>query len=200
MVCADCGGKMIRSKSGTFLCRINLNGQGCVRKGIEEAELKEAIFQSFWIQFALAGGMERLLVLFQTQLNLQEQNKQKEKKLEDQIQQKSIVKYRTLFEAYANGVITEAEYLSAKIQYKKEIEEQLSELEQRKQAISGSFSLQNQWITAIWKKQRELVITQKAAAELIQRIRVIDSDRIEIVWNFQDKWVHCFDLDACRKE
>lgn len=203
LFCADCGAKMIRDKkvsSGMvrydFFCRMehgNLDGWGCRKIHIEEVVLKQIIFQGLRIQLEWNRGVEKLFSLFWAQFELQ---KQIEKRAEDRIQQKSRIKSRALFERYSNGVITEAEYLVAKTQYRKEIEEQLSKLEQRKQAISSSFSLQNQWITAVKEKKSEFVMTRKVITELVQRVWVLEGDRIEIVWNFRDEIVRSIEGDC----
>lgn len=206
LICADCGTKMIRhgreNSSGeadyTFLCRIyreNLDKQGCIRKSVREAELKECMVRTLCMITEVTGTFERVCQQLQNRIKIQEWNRIRKEQIR-QIQQKikrNITMRNILFEAYSEHTITEAEYLFTKGEYQEEEEkmkEQILEVEREEQRVESSFSSQKEWIMALKKCQSENVVTRNMVAEMVLCIRVYGDRRIEIVWNFRDEMVH----------
>lgn len=206
LICADCGTKMIRQKrenlskaaSYTFLCRIyreNLSQQGCIRKSVKEWEVKECMTQTLYIMMKSTVGVEGWFQSLQRQLNiLKECRKQSDpmRQLQKKIKQNR-TKKKSLFESYSDHTITETEYLFTKAQYKKEEQEwkkQLLELEEKESILTPFPSQQEKWFQALKEKQSEKVITRNIATELILCVQVLENHMIEIIWNFQDIWIH----------
>lgn len=92
----------------------------------------------------------------------------------EKIQQK-IKRYRFLrvflFESYCNHMLTEAEYFSIKEKYDRE--EQMMKLEQFE------------------------IVSEKMIEELVQNIDISRNNEINLIWNFQDEFIH---LTAQKKE
>lgn len=209
LICADCGTKMIRHKSvspaGTpryvFICRIyeeNKSGQGCSIKSIGEPELMECVLQSLQAQIKLVIELEKFLKKLQEKPEF----RKKDKDLTDtivQIQQKqnrNIALRSLLFEAWSDNTLTEAEYLSMKTQYGKEMQElnqKLAQFQEEKSRIDNFFSPQNHWISILKKYGNETTLTREAILTLIKQIKISGYNQIEIMWNFQDEFTRLAD-------
>lgn len=205
VVCAGCGSKMKRhkdvSKSGTarysFFCRVyvdNPGRQGCVGKWVGEPELTEAVFSALRAQMDVALDLEHMLEDLQEQGGFQK----KCRELSEQIRKvrrkaKRNASLRgSLFEAYCDHTLTEAEYRSMKTAYEaeaQELAEELGLLEEKNKSYICGLSPQNKWIAALKKYRDEKAITREMAVELIRCIRVSCNREIEIVWNFGDEFV-----------
>ena len=204
LICADCGTKMIRHKSvspaGTpryvFICRIyeeNKNGQGCSIKSIGEPELNECVLYSLQVQMKLAVEIETLLEMLQKQPEF----KNKRKALTDAIskvqqkQKRNIALLSSLFEAWDDNLLTETEFLSTKMQYKKEMQDlnhQLTKLQEEEKNIDNLFSSQKKWISTLKKYSKENTFTRNMALEFVKQIKISGYNHMEIIWNFQDEF------------
>jgi len=204
LICGDCGTKMVRCKSvsptGTaryaFICRVyveNMGKQGCGIKRVGEPELEKAVLGSLEMQIGLALGLEKKLAKAQSQPNFQKKCQEMEGRI-GQLQKKvkrNAVLRSSLFEAYSDHTLTEAEYLSMKEEYDKEateLKEKLSQLEQEYENGILPLSPQNHWIAFLKKCRKTKAITRKMAVELIESIYVSGYNEIKITWNFQDEF------------
>lgn len=204
LVCADCGAKMTRhknvSRAGavryTFICPTyaqNLGGQGCSLKCIGEPELKEAVFSALRIQAGFALGLEKALGRLQGQENFRE----KRRELSENIRKarkkagRNASLRASLFEAYCDHMLTEAEYLSMKEGYDREAEglaAELDQLEKEKIRHTRELSPENKWIVSLKKYREGKGMTREMAEELIRSICISGYNEARITWNFQDEF------------
>ncbi len=204
LICGDCGTKMVRykevSRLGTirygFHCRVyaeNLSGQGCTRKWVGEPELKEAVLCGLKVQMDLATDRGKLLKKLRESPEYQSRYQavlDKIRQVQQKIKRNQTIR-SSLFASYAEKVLTEPEYRSMKKTYGEEadgLKKELLCLEEEEKKLSRSFSLQEEWITALKSYEGEKAVTKKMVSELIQCIKVSGYHEIEIIWNFQDEF------------
>ncbi len=205
VICGDCRTKMLRYKNVspagavryTFICRVyaeNLSGQGCTKKCVGEPELKEVVFHALRIETEAALKLEDLIKRTQKKSDF----RKKQEAITEQIRllKQDIgrnMAYRSaLFESFSDHTLTEQEYVSLKQEYDQKTasyQKELEGLKREEQDFIKTVSPQNQWIKALKKCQAEKTVTREMAVELIDHIKVIGYNEIEIVWNFKDEFV-----------
>ena len=95
-----------------------------------------------------------------------------------------------LYESFALGEISKAEYLTAKTAAVKQRDEtavQISELEAALDNMSADGSLQNGFVSAFKKYLDVEEITSEIMADVLQEVRIFPDGRIETVWNYRDE-------------
>ena len=95
-----------------------------------------------------------------------------------------------LYESFALGEISKAEYLAAKTAAVKQRDEtavQISELEAALDNMSADGSLQNGFVSTFKKYLDVEEITSEIMADVLQEVRIFPDGRIETVWNYRDE-------------
>jgi len=95
-----------------------------------------------------------------------------------------------LYESFALGEISKAEYLTAKTAAVKQRDEtavQISELEAALDNMNADGSLQNGFVSAFKKYLDVEEITSEIMADVLQEVRIFPGGRIETVWNYRDE-------------
>ena len=95
-----------------------------------------------------------------------------------------------LYESFALGEISKAEYLTAKTAAVKQRDEtavQISELEAALDNMSADGSLQNGFVSTFKKYLDVEEITSEIMADVLQEVRIFPDGRIETVWNYRDE-------------
>ncbi len=98
--------------------------------------------------------------------------------------------YDSLFQNYADKLMTEREYTEMKQKYRSDIEqaqERLEALEQR-QKDARRQTTENPWLTACGQYRQERSLTEAMAHALIERVEVDAENHVSITLRYRDEY------------
>ena len=200
--CADCKTNMIRKKvnraDGTvyylFLCHVyeQLDKNACTKKSIRETDLREALYSCIIKQINLTVDINRIIQDIKKEQDYIKQNNALDKKineLKQKLQQNQ--RYRgTLRKDYVDGVINEQDYIYMKSNYEDEknnLQSELELLESNKFQHDSMLSGENKCIAEFKKYENECYLSAQMVSALIERIEVIDYNKIIVRFKYRDE-------------
>ena len=98
--------------------------------------------------------------------------------------------YDSLYQNYADKLMTEQEYTEMKRQYRSDMERaqaRLEELEQR-QRDERQRTTENPWLTACDQFKEETALTEAMAHALIERVEIDAENRVSITLRYRDEY------------
>lgn len=96
----------------------------------------------------------------------------------------------SLFQSYADKLMTEREYTETRTQYRADMEKaraRLKELEHQRQAGERQ-TTQNPWLTACSRFQTETGLTADMAHALIERVEIDAENHVSITLRYRDEY------------
>ena len=191
--CGVCGYAMghNRGKQMYFYCRTPRHNDAFICAGrTAEADILEVVSKGLHVQALMAVELCRLW---------EEQRRGQKKDIS--VGKKNLARLREmhqrisqqvtgLYESFALGEISKAEYLTAKTAAVKQRDEtavQISELEAALDNMNADGSLQNGFVSAFKKYLDVEEITSEIMADVLQEVRIFPGGRIETVWNYRDE-------------
>ena len=191
--CGTCGYAMSRVQEPApyFVCRTSrMNTAYTCRDRIPEADILETVTEGLHVQALMAVELSRLWAE-------QRQGRKKDitaarKNLAGlrERHQRLSQQVNDLYESFALGEISKAEYLTAKAaaaQQRDNTAARISELEAELENMGMDGSLRNGFVSAFGKYLEVEEITDEIAADVLQEVRIHPGGRIETVWNYQDE-------------
>ena len=98
--------------------------------------------------------------------------------------------YDSLFQNYADKLMSEREYTEMKRQYRSDMERaqaRLDELEQR-QKDERQQTMENPWLTACGQFREEQALTADMAHALIERVEIDAENHVSITLRYRDEY------------
>ncbi|MCD8100399.1 MAG: recombinase family protein [Oscillospiraceae bacterium] len=199
--CTDCKRPLVRYKSVShgkklwynFICPTHANDPKlCPKKSIREDKLTEIVAAAIQRQVALAVDMEAVIRDIN---NLPSFCREVEQSRSHIINAKRTLKrcqslYDSLYQSYAEGLMSEDEYISLRERYKQQADEAtqtISVLEQE-MLCSKQYTPENLFLQAFTKFQSCTELTRDMLTALIERIYIDEHDGVEIIFKCRDEY------------
>lgn len=198
IVCADCGAAMVRKnayaggkKYQYYVCSRNKETKECSNHRIAVDKLEEAVLQFLQVQINnildLKQVMEKVSTIPFQELDIKELEKrigQKETEIERCKELRNM-----LYEDMKDGIVSKEDYMElheAYTQKRDSAEESVRKMKQEIKDILASNTDKYKWLDYFAEHQNIDRLTRNVAVELIDRVRVIDKNSIEVVFSFED--------------
>ena len=191
--CGTCGYAMSRVQGAEpyFVCRTSrMNATYTCRDRIPESDILETVSEGLHVQALMAVELSQLW-------EEQRQGRKKDaaavrKNLAGlrEIYQRLSWQVNSLYESFAMGKISKAEYLDTKAAAAKQRDDaavRISELETALDNMGADGSLRNGFVSAFGKYLEAEEIIDEIAAEVLKEVRIHPGGRIEIAWNYRDE-------------
>lgn len=200
--CADCKRPLVRYKNvvnkGTrvyynFVCPSHAdNPDSCPKKYFYESELTEILWDLLQRQIALADSISKQLRHINASPELTRLDTALNHDIEaaEKALKRTQALYLSLYQMYADKMLTEREYMELKRQYREEGEQaqrKLDLLKQRAQARSEQTE-HNPWLTTCARFQSEPQLTAEMAHALIERVEIGADNQLSITLRYQDEY------------
>jgi len=202
LYCADCKRPLVRYRSVTnkgrnlsyvFICPSHADDPAsCPKKYIHETEVTDVLWAALQREIALAGELETLTRqyrrspaavsregLVNRELSATRQDLDRARMLHD-----------SLFQNYADHLMSEREYVELKQQYKadmKRSQARLDAAERQRQEIRKRTE-ENPWVTTFGRFQGTAELTAEMAHALVERVKIDAKDHISIFLRYQDEY------------
>jgi hypothetical protein len=201
LVCAQCGSRLIRCKTSagsdkhSFFCPVKRKNLGtdCTHKTISEAYLYDGVLAAIQSQVKAAVNLSALV----DKLNKQRKNDNPENDItkrmaELQKELKRLTNLKSsLYESYADKLLTESEYIYSKQRYSKQIDEIKQRLEYlQEESVTNSETLtpKNKWLQAFKRFTDHNELSCDMVHTLIKQITISGNNEFEITWNFKNEY------------
>ena len=200
--CADCGRTMTRYKNVTnkgthlyynYICRTHAsNPISCPKKNLHETELTEILWDTLRREIALAENLDKLVRQYSRSTKAVSQRAIVEHEVTTVKQALSRAKmlYDSLYQNYADKLMTEREYTEMKQKYRSDMERAQARLEalEQQQKDTRHQTTENPWLTTCIQYRQETELTEGMAHALIERVEVDAGNRVSIVLRYQDEY------------
>lgn len=204
--CAGCNHGMVRRpvKSGGktyvyYMCRTQKEDKNkCSGKcRIDEIRLTAYVLKILQKQIQTSCDMYEILDYINSlplkQVDVKKADLRIEKKQEEYSRcQKLMIE---LYEDYKNGIVNRENYFAWKSNYEEnchQIEEAVQILKQERWDLINNYELQNRWIEEFKKSKNIHELSRPILASLIEKIDVIDRNRIKVYFTFQPEYECAF--------
>jgi len=198
LICPNCNSPMqlrVDAKYGHkhYVCIVKLTNPNCTTDSIKESVLLNTIFSAIKKEIATAADIRKILdKLSKSKGHLDNLNRlqQSIRGVNLRISRNSSLR-GSLFDTYGDGLITEHEFKEMKDNYTDEAERLQSELsgyEKEHDRLSSIYTKDNKHIASLLKFKKQKTLTREMLIELVEKITVYGSDRIEILWRFDDEY------------
>lgn len=197
-VCADCGAAMVRKnvcaggkRYRYYVCSRNKETKECTSHRIAVERLEEAVLHLLKVQISnvldLKQAMGKVSEIPFQELDIRE--------LEKRIGQKEaeILRCRELrnmlYEDMKDGIVSKEDYMELHEAYTKRrgmAEEAVAKMKQEIEDILASNTDKYRWLDYFAEHRNIDRLTRNVAVELIDRVKVVDKDTIEVVFSFGD--------------
>jgi site-specific DNA recombinase len=198
IVCADCGAVMVRKnayaggkKYQYYVCSRNKETKECSSHRIAVDRLEETVLQLLRVQISnildLKQVMEKVSTIPFQELDIRELEKRIEQK-ETEIERCKELR-NMLYEDMKDGIVSKEDYMElheAYTQKRDSAEESVRKMKQEIKDILASNTDKYKWLDYFAEHQNIDRLTRNVAVELIDRVRVIDRNSIEVVFSFED--------------
>jgi DNA invertase Pin-like site-specific DNA recombinase len=200
--CADCKRPLVRYKSVTnkgknlyyvYICPTHSNDlTSCPKKYFHETKLIEILWDTLRREIALAENLDKLVRQYSKSAKAisWEAETKREIAAAKQAFRRAEMLYDSLYQNYADKLMTEQEYTEMKRQYRSDMERaqtRLEELEQR-QRDERQQTTENPWLTACGQFKEETALTGAMAHALIERVEIDGADHVSIALRYRDKY------------
>ena len=197
-VCADCGAAMVRKnvcaggkRYRYYVCSRNKETKECTSHRIAVERLEEAVLHLLKVQISnvldLKQAMGKVSGIPFQELDIRE--------LEKRIGQKEaeILRCRELrnmlYEDMKDGIVSKEDYMELHEAYAKRrdmAEEAVGKMKQEIKDILASNTDKYRWLDYFAEHKNIDRLTRNVAVELIDRVKVVDKDTVEVVFSFGD--------------
>ena len=199
--CADCKRPMVRYKSVNygktlyyvFICRSHADDpKSCPKKYLHERKLKEVLWDVLKNQIELAGRMETLTRQYNRSKKVTDREKALEREANTTRQrlERARMLYDSLYQNYADHMMTEEEYTELKQHYWADMEQAQAQLDEvlRQQRMGSRQIVKNPWLTTCGHFREASELTEELAHALIERVTVDADNHIDVMLRYQDEY------------
>lgn len=189
--CGGCRHNMQRRSrlNVSYYCRYyyEVRSKECCPENIKEAELLDVVLSAIRHQAMLAGEADKLQELYRGQLRDRiKTNQEKKKQLQEKIQELTDKNF-SLYESYTKGEIKVDKFMQQKESNNKLIETYKTELQTCQSEETELPDEKSCPLNLFQGKENLTDLTKELVRQLIDAIYVYNSNRIEIVFKFQDE-------------
>jgi len=198
LACAECGSKLIRVKSGSgysFLCPVKRRNLGtdCVPKSIREAYLFSVVLTAIKGKINEAADLTVVIERLNKRYNADSPKNDIIKRMTKlQTDLKRLINLNaTLFESYADKLLTEDEYIYSKQRYTEQLNEarqKIEHLQEENVTHSETLTPKNKWLQAVKRFTEHDELSRDMVHALIDHITVSGNNEFHIVWNFRNEY------------
>ena len=200
--CADCKRPLVRYKSVTnngknlyyvYICPSHTADlSSCPKKYFHEMKLIEILWDALQREVALAEDVDKLVRQYSRSAKAvgQETAVKREVAAAKQSLDRAKMLYDSLYQNYADKLMTEREYTEMKRQYRADMDRaqaRLDELE-RHQRERRRQATENPWLTACGQFKEEQALTEAMAHALIERVEVDGKNHVSITLRYRDEY------------
>lgn len=211
--CGECGQAMfLRNKhshgkvTAWYYCALheNYNSSYCVKKAVKKQDVEDIALKLIRTQIKLFTDAREMIIA----LNKKESSKTKHRIYSDQIRnvKKQIEKYMSLkaslYEDFANGVLSQSDYISMGQEYAQKADELrifLAELEKEAQKYSQTYAMNGSWAQIIEQYQNAETLTEKMIDAFIDEMILYNNGHVEVKFRFKDELDEVIHLAAIRQ-
>ena len=211
--CGECGQAMfLRNKhshgkvTAWYYCALheNYNSSYCVKKAVKKQDVEDIALKLIRTQIKLFTDAREMIIA----LNKKESSKTKHRIYSDQIRnvKKQIEKYMSLkaslYEDFANGVLSQSDYISMGQEYAQKADELrifLAELEKEAQKYSQTYTMNGSWAQIIQQYQNAETLTEEMIDAFIDEMILYNNGHVEVKFRFKDELDEVIHLAAIRQ-
>lgn len=211
--CGECGQAMfLRNKhshgkvTAWYYCALheNYNSSYCVKKAVKKQDVEDIALKLIRAQIKLFTDAREMIIA----LNKKESSKTKHRIYSDQIRnvKKQIEKYMSLkaslYEDFANGVLSQSDYISMGQEYAQKADELrifLAELEKEAQKYSQTYAMNGSWAQIIEQYQNAENLTEEMIDAFIDEMILYNNGHVEVKFRFKDELDEVIHLAAIRQ-
>lgn len=211
--CGECGQAMfLRNKhshgkvTAWYYCALheNYNSSYCVKKAVKKQDVEDIALKLIRTQIKLFTDAREMIIA----LNKKESSKTKHRIYSDQIRnvKKQIEKYlslkASLYEDFANGVLSQSDYISMGQEYAQKADELrifLAELEKEAQKYSQTYAMNGSWAQIIEQYQNAEALTEEMIDAFIDEMILYNNGHVEVKFRFKDELDEVIHLAAIRQ-
>lgn len=200
--CADCKRTMTRCKRVTnkgthlyysYICRTHSDDPAsCQKKNLHETELKEILWDTLRREIAMADNLDKLVRLYSRSAKAVSQETAVKREISKvrQALDRARMLYDSLFQNYADKLMTEQEYVEMKEKYRSDMEAAQARLEvlEQQQKQNRRQTVDNPWLTTYAQYRQETELTEDMAHALIERIEVDAKNHVSITMRYRDEY------------
>ena len=198
VVCADCGAAMVRKnvcagnkKYRYYVCSRNKATKECASHRIAAERLEEAVLHLLKVQIGnildLKRAMEKVSEIPFQELDIRELEKRTEQKEAEVLRCKEM--RNMLYEDMKDGIVSKEDYMElheAYTQRRDMAEEAVGKMKQEIRDILASNTDKYRWLDYFAEHRNIDRLARNVAVELIDRVKVVDKDTVEVVFSFGD--------------
>ena len=198
VVCADCGAAMVRKnvcagnkKYRYYVCSRNKATKECASHRIAAERLEEAVLHLLKVQIGnildLKRAMEKVSEIPFQELDIRELEKRIEQKEAEVLRYKEL--RNMLYEDMKDGIVSKEDYMELHEAYTRRrdmAEEAVGKMKQEIRDILASNTDKYRWLDYFAEHRNIDRLTRNVAVELIDRVKVVDKDTVEVVFSFGD--------------
>lgn len=215
LICGECGRAMYlrhkknhaNEKTWWYYCALheNYNSSYCVKKAVKKADVESIALKLIKTQIKLFTEADELI----KELNAKESSKTKYKIYLDQIQNTKkqlddlIAKKATLYDEYANNLLTKSEYVCVGQEYARKADELrifISELEKEAQKYSPTYLSKGGWARIIAKYKNATKLTEEMVDAFIDKMILYNDGHVEITFKCKNEIDQMMYLANIRKK
>lgn len=211
--CGECGQAMfLRNKhshgkvTAWYYCALheNYNSSYCVKKAVKKQDVEDIALKLIRTQIKLFTDAREMIIA----LNKKESSKTKHRIYSDQIRnvKKQIEKYMSLkaslYEDFANGVLSQSDYISMGQEYAQKADELrifLAELEKEAQKYRQTYAMNGSWAQIIEQYQNADTLTEEMIDAFIDEMILYNNGHVEVKFRFKDELDEVIHLAAIRQ-
>ena len=198
VVCADCGAAMVRKnvcsgkrKYRYSVCSRNKETKECASHRIGVERLEEAVLEVLKVQVAnvldLKRAMEKVSEIPFQELDIRELERRIEQKEAEVLRCREL--RNMLYEDMKDGIVSKEDYRElheAYTQRRDLAEEAVRQMKGEIEDILASNTDKYQWLDYFAEHENIDRLTRNVAVELIERVKVVDRETVEVVFSFGD--------------
>lgn len=199
--CADCRRPLVRYKNVTnkgknlyyvYICPSHTADlSSCPKKYLHETQLKEILWDALQREIALAGNLDKLVHQHDRSAKAasREAAVKREITAAKQALDRANMLYDSLYQNYADKLMTEREYAEMKRRYRSDIDLAKARLEAlERQQKNRRQTTGNPWLAACGQFKGEQMLTEAVAHALIERVEVDARNHISITLRYRDQY------------
>lgn len=196
LICGCCGTRMTRKtinnngvKFYYYFCPTGKKG-GCTTPLVNEKDLTDSIWGSLKAYIENVVSLEHLLNSISAEkINRELTATYQERIAANEAQLEQIQQFKlSLYENLVDGVISRKEHRDYKKRYDADctrLENAIADLQQELSEVTDNRAERMMWIEHFKRFQNLPEISRKAVIQLIQSIRIVSKDRLDISFNYQ---------------
>ena len=211
LICGCCGSRMTRKTINRgyatyyyYFCPAGKKN-GCTSPMVKESDLTESVWGSLRAYIDNVVSLDQLLDNMSAETISRELVKTYQERIaSNEAQLEQVQSYKQgLYENMVEGIISKIEHKSYKKKYDlayARLEKAVSDLQQELDDVLNNRSERMMWIEHFKRFQNLPEINRKAVIQLIQTIRVVDKDTLDIAFNYQFEYEKALSFLLSQKE